>query len=339
MSPLDALAQAQETPRRSEENRGKSYVDEVRSHERASASEWASHRRDIGSVGPSPLRSYKDGCLERCQNVKNRRAKDPGTARPGRPRVGFLHRIEGLRYAPSRAPMTESRPLVVLVEDEPQMRRFVRISLVSNGYRVAEAQSGEEGLTAAASEPPDVVVLDLGLPGIDGFEVLRRLREWTEVPIIVLSARGQEQDKVRALNEGADDYLTKPFGPAELVARIGVALRHAARTQGDASQAVVASGSLRIDLARRIVFVDNVEVHLTPIEYKVLATLAKHAGMVVTQRQLLRDVWGPGEAHTPQLLRVHMAQLRHKLERDSACPEHLITEPGVGYRLLVDPRN
>jgi two-component system KDP operon response regulator KdpE len=235
--------------------------------------------------------------------------------------------------------MTESRPLVVLVEDEPQMRRFVRISLVSNGYRVAEAQSGEEGLTAAASEPPDVVVLDLGLPGIDGFEVLRRLREWTEVPIIVLSARGQEQDKVRALNEGADDYLTKPFGPAELVARIGVALRHAARTQGDASQAVVASGSLRIDLARRIVFVDNVEVHLTPIEYKVLATLAKHAGMVVTQRQLLRDVWGPGEAHTPQLLRVHMAQLRHKLERDSACPEHLITEPGVGYRLLVDPRN
>jgi two-component system KDP operon response regulator KdpE len=235
--------------------------------------------------------------------------------------------------------MTETLPLVVLVEDEPQMRRFVRISLTGHGYRVAEAASGEEGLTVAASDPPDVVVLDLGLPGIDGFEVLRRLREWTDVPIIVLSARGQEQDKVRALNDGADDYLTKPFGPAELVARLGVALRHAARARGDGANAVVESGQLRIDLARRIVFVSDGEVHLTPIEYKVLAALAKHAGMVVTQRQLLREVWGPGEAHSPQLLRVHMAQLRHKLERDSACPKHLVTEPGVGYRLLLEPRS
>ncbi|MGA2450997.1 MAG: response regulator [Polyangiaceae bacterium] len=235
--------------------------------------------------------------------------------------------------------MTEPRPLVVLIEDEPQMRRFVRISLASQGYRVAETSSGEEGLAVAATEPPDVVVLDLGLPGIDGFEVLRRLREWAELPIIVLSARGQEQDKVRALNEGADDYLTKPFGPAELAARIAVALRHTARKRGDGSQAVVASGGLRIDLARRLVFLDDAEIHLTPIEYKVLAALARHAGMVVTQRQLLREVWGPGEAHTPQLLRVHMAQLRHKLERDSACPKHLITEPGVGYRLLVEPRS
>jgi two-component system KDP operon response regulator KdpE len=234
--------------------------------------------------------------------------------------------------------MTESLPLVLLVEDEPQMRRFVRISLASHGYKVAEAASGEEGLSVAASEPPDVVVLDLGLPGIDGFEVLRRLREWTQVPVIVLSARGQEEDKVRALNDGADDYLTKPFGPAELVARLGVARRHAARAHGDGANSVVESGALRIDLARRLVLVNDAEVHLTPIEYKVVATLAKHAGMVVTQRHLLREVWGPGEAHSPQLLRVHMAQLRHKLEVDSACPRHLITEPGVGYRLLLEPR-
>jgi two-component system KDP operon response regulator KdpE len=235
--------------------------------------------------------------------------------------------------------MTDSRPLVVLIEDEPQMRRFVHISLENNGFRVAEATSGEEGLSLAASQPPDIVVLDLGLPGIDGFGVLARLREWSNVPIVVLSARGQEQDKVRALSEGADDYLTKPFGPAELIARLRVALRHAARANGDPANAIVVAGPIRIELARRLVFVDDSEVHLTPIEYKVLATLAKHAGLVVTQRQLLREVWGPGEAHSPPLLRVHMAQLRHKLERNSACPKHLVTEPGVGYRLLIEPKD
>jgi two-component system KDP operon response regulator KdpE len=231
--------------------------------------------------------------------------------------------------------MTESRPLVLLVEDEARMRKFVRIALSSNGYRVIEASTGEEGLSLASEHSPDVVVLDLGLPGIDGFEVTRRLREWSPVPIIVLSARGQEQDKVRALNEGADDYLTKPFGPAELVARLGVALRHAARNPADALSSVIECGDLRIDLARRLVSVRNAEVHLTPIEYRILAALAKHAGMVLTQRQLLREVWGPGEGHQAQALRVHMAQLRRKVEQDSARPRYLVTEPGVGYRLKV----
>jgi two-component system, OmpR family, KDP operon response regulator KdpE len=231
--------------------------------------------------------------------------------------------------------MTESRPLVLLIEDEARMRKFVRISLVQSGYRVIEAAGGEEGLSLASAHTPDLVVLDLGLPDIDGFEVTQRLREWSSIPIIVLSARGQEQDKVRALNEGADDYLTKPFGPAELVARLGVALRHAARTSLD-SGSVVVSGDLRIDLARRLVSVRESEVHLTPIEYRLLTALAKHAGMVLTQRQLLREIWGPGEGHQPQSLRVHMAQLRRKLELDPARPQYLVTEAGVGYRLKVD---
>jgi two-component system, OmpR family, KDP operon response regulator KdpE len=232
--------------------------------------------------------------------------------------------------------MTESRPLVLLIEDEARMRKFVRISLLNNGYRVVEASTGAEGVALAAAQVPDLVVLDLGLPDVDGFEVTRRLREWSSVPIIVLSARGQEEDKVRALNGGADDYLTKPFGPAELVARLGVALRHAARSTQDSSGSMLAFGDLRIDLLRRLVSVRNSEVHLTPIEYRLLTTLAKHAGMVLTHRQLLREVWGPGEAHQPQSLRVHMAQLRHKVEQDPARPQYLVTEPGVGYRLKVD---
>ena len=232
--------------------------------------------------------------------------------------------------------MTESRPLVLLVEDEAHMRKFVRIALMNNGYQIIEACTGEEAVSLAAAHTPDLIVLDLGLPDIDGFEVTRRVREWSEVPVIVLSARGQEQDKVRALNGGADDYLTKPFGPAELVARLAVAFRHAARSRTDAFGSVIVAGDLRIDLARRIVFVRDAEVHLTPIEYRLLATLAKHAGMVLTQRQLLREVWGPGEGHQTQALRVHMAQLRRKVERDSARPRYLVTEPGVGYRLKVE---
>jgi len=232
--------------------------------------------------------------------------------------------------------MTESRPLVLLVEDETHMRKFVRIALMNNGYQIIEACTGEEAVSLAAAHTPDLIVLDLGLPDIDGFEVTRRLREWSEVPVIVLSARGQEQDKVRALNGGADDYLTKPFGPAELVARLAVAFRHAARSRTDAFGSVIVAGDLRIDLARRVVFVRDSEVHLTPIEYRLLATLAKHAGMVLTQRQLLREVWGPGEGHQTQALRVHMAQLRRKVERDSARPRYLVTEPGVGYRLKVE---
>jgi two-component system KDP operon response regulator KdpE len=231
--------------------------------------------------------------------------------------------------------MTEARPLVLLIEDEARMRKFVRIALASSGYRVIEAATGEEGVALASTHAPDLVVLDLALPGIDGFEVTLRLREWSAVPIIVLSARDQEQDKVRALNEGADDYLTKPFGPAELVARLGVARRHAARSPQDSSRPVVVSGDLRIDLVRRIVLVGDSEVHLTPIEFRLLAALARHAGMVLTQQQLMREIWGPGDGHQAQSLRVHMAQLRRKVEQDPARPRHLVTEPGVGYRLRV----
>src|SRR6187431_3113220 len=182
------------------------------------------------------------------------------------------------------------KPIVVLIEDEPEIRRFLRASLTNHGYRLFEAVTGAEGLQEAQSRQPDIVVLDLGLPDIDGLEVIRRLREWTGVPIIVLSARGQEQDKIAALDAGADDYVTKPFGVGELLARIRVALRHA--TTSDSGSSQFAAGDLKVDLGRRLVVVRDQEVHLTPIEYKLLTTLIKHAGRVVTHRQLLREVWG-----------------------------------------------
>ncbi len=229
--------------------------------------------------------------------------------------------------------MSDPKPLVLVVEDEPQMRTFVRLALSSNGYRVVEAVSGREGLQQAAAHTPDIVLLDLGLPDMDGLEVTRLLREWSAVPVVVISARGQEQQKVEALDAGADDYLTKPFGSGELMARLRVALRHAARSAQDPLTSVVTVGQLRIDLAKRLVFVRDAEVHLTPNEYKLLATLMKHAGMVMTHRQLLEQVWGPGHAHQTQYLRVFMAQLRQKLEENPAHPQYLITEPGVGYRM------
>lgn len=221
---------------------------------------------------------------------------------------------------------------VLLIEDEKQMRKLVTISLRSNGYDVIEAETGEDGVKQAAAYTPDLVLLDLGLPDIDGLEVLKRIREWSVTPIIVISAAGQEEKKVRALDGGADDYLTKPFGAAELLARIRVALRHAAR--GPDSSSVVRIGEdVEVDLVRRVVQVGGQEVHLTPIEYKLLTTLAKHAGMVMTHRQLLEQVWGPGHAHQMQYLRVYMTQLRHKLEKNPAHPRYLLTEPGVGYRI------
>jgi two-component system KDP operon response regulator KdpE len=232
--------------------------------------------------------------------------------------------------------MTEVKPVVLVVEDEPQMRTFVRIALESHDYRVVEAATGAEGLQQAAAYTPDVVLLDLGLPDMDGLGVTKRLREWSSVPILVISARGQEDAKVNALDGGADDYLTKPFGAAELMARLRVALRHAATTR-EAPRAVVQVGAdVQIDLLRRIVTLRGEEVHLTPIEYKLLVALAKHAGLVVTHRQLLAQVWGPGHAHQMQYLRVYMTQLRHKLERTPARPRILLTEPGVGYRLKTD---
>jgi two-component system KDP operon response regulator KdpE len=222
---------------------------------------------------------------------------------------------------------------ILLVEDEAQMRKFIHIALTSEGYRVIDAESGEEGVRQAAAHTPDLVLLDLGLPDIDGLEVTRRIREWSAVPIIVISARGLESQKVAALDVGADDYVTKPFGTAELMARVRVALRHTARTTDDPKSSVVEIGNVKMDFGRRLVFVDGLEVHVTPIEYKLLTVLVKNADKVLTHKQLLDQVWGPGHAHQMQYLRVYMTQLRRKLEKNPARPRHLITEPGVGYRL------
>jgi two-component system, OmpR family, KDP operon response regulator KdpE len=230
--------------------------------------------------------------------------------------------------------MTEPKARILVVDDEMAMRRFLRASLGNSGYELIEAETAEQGLAQAASHNPDLILLDLGLPDLDGLVVTQRLREWSKTPLIVLSARGQEQDKIAALDAGADDYLTKPFGVGELLARIRVALRHAAT--GPAGQPLLSLGELEVDLDRRHVRLGGNEVHLTPNEYKLLALLAKHAGRVLTHRQLLRDVWGPNAADQVQYLRVYMAQLRHKLEREPGRPRYLVTEPGVGYRLRVD---
>ena len=227
--------------------------------------------------------------------------------------------------------MTDPNPLILVIEDEVQMRRFLRASLTSNGYQVVETDTASDGLAQAAARNPDLVLLDLGLPDQDGLVVTQRLREWAKTPIIVISARGREEDKIQALDAGADDYLTKPFGVGELLARIRVALRNAARGELGSSQFSV--GELTVDLVRRQVLVRGQEVHLTPIEYKLLATLVKHAGRVITHRQLLHEVWGPNSSDQTQYLRVYMGQLRHKLEQNPSRPQFLTTEPGVGYRL------
>jgi two-component system KDP operon response regulator KdpE len=229
--------------------------------------------------------------------------------------------------------MSDHLPLVLLVEDEPQMQRFLRAALTGHGYRLVEVATGVAALTETATRNPEVILLDLGLPDQDGLEVTRKLREWTQTPIIVISARGQEKDKVAALDAGADDYLTKPFGVQELLARMRVALRHRAAAAGEAEEPVFTLGPLRVDRARRQVFVGEDEKHLTPTEYRLLSTLIKYAGKVVTHRQLLKEAWGAAYASETQYLRVYMGQLRHKLEPDPARPRYLITEPGVGYRL------
>jgi two-component system KDP operon response regulator KdpE len=233
---------------------------------------------------------------------------------------------------PERGPT----PLVLMVEDDAQMLLSLRATLVSNHYRVAEATTGEQGLLFASARHPDVILLDLGLPDIDGLEVTRRLREWSRIPIVVLSARGQESDKVQALDAGADDYLTKPFGSDELLARIRVALRHSAAGAGASAEPVFESAALRVDRRTREVWVLGNPVRLTPIEWRLLSVLLDHAGMVVTHRQLLQDVWGPAHVNETHYLRVYLSQLRRKLEPDPARPRNLITEPGVGYRLRVE---
>jgi two-component system KDP operon response regulator KdpE len=232
--------------------------------------------------------------------------------------------------------MAEDKELILLIEDEPQMRRFLRITLQTHGYRLVEAATAQEGLMQATTRNPDVVLLDLGLPDLDGLEVTKRLREWTQTPIIVISAREQERDKVNALDAGADDYLTKPFNAGELLARIRVALRHAAAKDSGREEPVFVLQNLRMDLAKRQVCIDDKEIHLTPIEYKLLLALIRHAGKVITHRQLLTEVWGPAHVDEVQYLRVYMTQLRHKLEADPTRPRFLLNEPGIGYRLKYD---
>jgi two-component system KDP operon response regulator KdpE len=227
-------------------------------------------------------------------------------------------------------------PVIVLIEDEPQIRRFLRATLGGQGYRLYEVTTGADALIEVAQRQPDVVILDLGLPDMDGIEVIRRLREWSTAPIIVLSARGQERDKVMALDAGADDYVAKPFSAGELLARIRVALRHTAGASHEGSEATFKVGELEVDLLRRHVSVRGGEVKLTPIEYKLLTTLVRHAGKVVTHQQLLREVWGPSHDDQSHYVRVYMAHLRHKLEAEPARPRYLLTEPGVGYRLVVE---
>lgn len=224
--------------------------------------------------------------------------------------------------------------LVLVIEDEQPIRRFLKASLTNEGYRVAEASTGEEGLKLAVQQPPDLVVLDLGLPGMDGQEVLRQLREWLKAPILILSARDQEQQKIAALDSGADDYVTKPFGVGELLARMRTALRHA--NPVGAESAEIQIGDLRVDLAARLVFRGSTPVHLTPLEYKLLTTMLKNSGKVLTHRYLLREVWGPQDSQENHYLRVFVANLRRKLEDDPAQPRFILTEQGIGYRFAAD---
>jgi len=226
--------------------------------------------------------------------------------------------------------MSQSGPRVLVVDDERAIRRFLRASLTAHDYVVLEAASGQEALAAVITGRPDLVILDLGLPDLDGIEVTRLLREWTRIPIIILSVRGQEADKIAALDAGADDYVTKPFGTGELLARMRAALRHAGPP---AEGPVFTSGEFTMDLARRVVTVGAREVQLTPAEYDLLRVLVTHAGKVLTHRQLLREVWGMGYEEELHMLRVNISNLRRKIEPDPTRRRYLLTEPGVGYRL------
>ena len=230
--------------------------------------------------------------------------------------------------------MTADRPRVLLIEDEPEIRQFMRVSLHASDYVVQEAATGREGLLQCRSQPPDIVVLDLGLPDISGFEVIQQLRGWSTVPIIIVSARGQEADKVAALDAGADDYLTKPFGVNELLARLRVLLRRQARADESSTTNIFAAGNLRVDLARRQVLIEGQEVHLTPTEYRMLTVLIKNAGKVLTHRQFLQEIWGPDYNQEIHYLRVYINQLRRKLGDTTTQPK-IITEPGIGYRFCV----
>lgn len=224
-------------------------------------------------------------------------------------------------------------PIALVIDDEIQIRRLLRLTLENAGYKVLDAATGQEGLTEAAQRRPDVVILDLGLPDIDGQHVLKRLREWSHVPVVVLSVRDGEEDVVAALDHGADDYMTKPFSAAELLARLRTAQRHSSKGE---EMTVFCSGPLEVDLVARIVKVNGVEVRLSATEYSLLRLFVQHAGKVLTHRQLLREIWGPNAVEQTHYLRVYMSHLREKLESDPGRPTHFITEPGVGYRMVVD---
>lgn len=226
--------------------------------------------------------------------------------------------------------MSEKGARVLIVDDERPIRRFLRASLIAHGFEIAEAVDGQEALAAAGAFHPDVIILDLNLPDLDGIEVTRRLREWTQTPVIILSVRENEQDKIGALDAGADDYLTKPFSTGELLARLRVALRHGQKNEGTP---VFRVGDLEVDRERRLVTLAGREVALTPTEYEILRLLVQHAGKVITHRQVLKQVWGQDYAEESHLLRVNISNLRHKIEPDPAQPFYILTESGVGYRL------
>jgi two-component system KDP operon response regulator KdpE len=231
--------------------------------------------------------------------------------------------------------MAATQPRILLVEDEAAIRKFLRSEL-SADYQLDEAVTAAQALQHAEQSPPDLIILDLGLPDMDGQEVIRQVRTWLAAPIIVLSARDQDQEKIRALDNGADDYLTKPFSTGELKARVRVALRHVDQATDDAGSNVFENGDLKVDLTARRVFVADNEIHVTPIEYKLLTTMIRHAGRVLTHRQLLEQVWGPQQVRETHYLRVFMAGLRRKIEADPARPKYLITEQGIGYRLAAE---
>jgi two-component system, OmpR family, KDP operon response regulator KdpE len=226
-------------------------------------------------------------------------------------------------------------PLVLVVEDDRRMREYLRATLSDQRFRVVDAENGSQGLIQASGHNPDLVILDFGLPDFDGIRVATKLREWSAAPILMLSARDEEYDKVAALDAGANDYLTKPFGTGELLARIRVWLRHTQRASADSLDATLEVGDLRIDFGKRLVFLRDREIRLTPTQYKLLGTMMRNAGKVLTHEQLLFTVWGPAYTKETQYLRVYIGQLRQKLEQDPARPRHLVTEPGVGYRLLA----
>ncbi len=228
--------------------------------------------------------------------------------------------------------MTETALRILVVDDEPSIRRFLHASLTTHGHTLFEAENGEAALTEAVIRHPDLIILDMGLPDLDGIEVTRRLREWTRIPILILSVRGGEEDKIAALDAGADDYLTKPFGVGELLARIRAAMRHVA---SPTTEPIFTTGELTMDLARRLVTVAGQEVQLTPTEYTLLRVLVTHVGKVLTHHQLLREIWGPGYDEEMHLLRVNISNLRRKIEPDPARPRYIVTEPGVGYRLRL----